>query len=187
MTVDNLRIKVTMKDMDQSFLEEVIKHCGEDHILNCYQCGICSSGCTISKDIVSPPHRLIAMTLMGLREKVLSDPSIWICSYCHACTERCPKNVNFSHVLAILRNLSAEHGYTSLEELPWKTYRAAIDMNYDFGAGIALIGSQLAKTNRVRNKMGLPEIPKMYLEEIRKVMDVIKSKERVRKPIEVKK
>ncbi|MHA1144617.1 MAG: 4Fe-4S dicluster domain-containing protein [Candidatus Helarchaeota archaeon] len=187
MTVDNIRIKVTMKDMDPEFLKEVIEKCREDNILNCYQCGICSSGCTISKDIISPPHRLIAMTLMGLRDQVLSDPSIWICSYCHTCTERCPKNVNFSHILAFLRNISAEYGYTSKEELPWKTYKGAIDMNYDFGAGIALITSQLAKTNRVRTKLGLPPIPKIDMDEIHKIMDFLKSRERVSKKLEEKK
>ncbi|MBD3230751.1 MAG: hypothetical protein GF329_21410 [Candidatus Lokiarchaeota archaeon] len=162
---------IKISDFDKDFKDEIQAELEGSHLYNCYQCGICSSGCIIAKNIENPPHRIIEMAILGLKDKILSDPGIWICSYCHTCTERCPKDVQFSHLLSIFRNMAAEAGYAP------EMYKDTLESVNADGAGVALIPSSLRHAKRIRNKLGLPEIRKIYVDEIQKIIEYIKIRE----------
>ena len=52
------------------------------------------------------PMQIIKMINLGMKEKVLSSSTIWVCSLCYTCATRCPRNVNFPTLMMSLRNIA---------------------------------------------------------------------------------
>jgi len=153
----------TLDDLDKNFRRMLSEKVGGKSLLSCIQCGVCSSGCTVSEYIDLQPHRMVASCLLGLKDLVLNSNAIWICSLCNKCTERCPKHVDYSFLLAILRNLAVERG-----RAPEGYVQVLRNMN-STGLAIPLSGPSVA---RRREKLGIPEIPTTNAEQIRKIIEL---------------
>ncbi len=170
-------IKKTASDLDRNFRYEISEKVGAKSLLKCIQCGVCSSGCTVTEYVDMQPHRVVASCLLGLRKEVLSSQAIWTCSLCHRCTERCPKNVDYSFILALLRNMAVKEG-----KIP-KEYSGTVEVIYDNGFVVPYTGGLKDNIDRRRNRMGLPEIVPPNLDEIRFIIketglgDLVKEKE----------
>ena len=52
------------------------------------------------------PMQIIRMINLGMKEKVLSSSTIWVCSLCYTCATRCPRNVDFPTLMMSLRNMT---------------------------------------------------------------------------------
>lgn len=48
---------------------------------------------------------------LGLKDQVLKNEFIWLCSMCFICQERCPQDVRPPEVMTILRNMAAREGF----------------------------------------------------------------------------
>ena len=150
-------ISVKNKDLNHNLTEETNK------ILRfCYQCGICTSGCPISKlTDTFKPNRIGRLLFLGLQENVINDDAVWLCLMCHACDELCPQKVHFTDALMKVRNLKASSGYVPKEVLE----------------GIQLLikeGRKVRVTDRtqlIRKKIGLNKIPKPPINEVRKILE----------------
>ncbi len=170
-------IKKNASDLDRDFRYEISEKVGAKSLLKCIQCGVCSSGCTVTEYVDMQPHRVVASCLLGLRKEVLSSQAIWTCSLCHRCTERCPKNVDYSFILALLRNMAVKEG-----KIP-KEYSGTVEVIYDNGFVVPYTGGLKDNIDRRRNRMGLPEIVPPNLDEIRFIIketglgDLVKEKE----------
>ena len=170
-------IKKNASDLDRDFRYEISEKVGAKSLLKCIQCGVCSSGCTVTEYVDMQPHRVVASCLLGLRKEVLSSQAIWTCSLCHRCTERCPKNVDYSFILALLRNMAVKEG-----KIP-KEYSGTVEVIYDNGFVVPYTGGLKDNINKRRNRMGLPEIVPPNLDEIRFIIeetglgDLVKKKE----------
>ncbi len=170
-------IKKNASDLDRDFRYEISEKVGAKSLLKCIQCGVCSSGCTVTEYVDMQPHRVVASCLLGLRKEVLSSQAIWTCSLCHRCTERCPKNVDYSFILALLRNMAVKEG-----KIP-KEYSGTVQVIYDNGFVVPYTGGLKDNIDRRRNRMGLPEIVPPNLDEIRFIIketglgDLVKEKE----------
>lgn len=170
-------IKKNASDLDRDFRYEISEKVGAKSLLKCIQCGVCSSGCTVTEYVDMQPHRVVASCLLGLRKEVLSSQAIWTCSLCHRCTERCPKNVDYSFILALLRNMAVKEG-----KIP-KEYSSTVEVIYDNGFVVPYTGGLKDNIDRRRNRMGLPEIVPPNLDEIRFIIketglgDLVKEKE----------
>ncbi len=170
-------IKKNASDLDRDFRYEISEKVGAKSLLKCIQCGVCSSGCTVTEYVDMQPHRVVASCLLGLRKEVLSSQAIWTCSLCHRCTERCPKNVDYSFILALLRNMAVKEG-----KIP-KEYSGTVQVIYDNGFVVPYKGGLKDNIDRRRNRMGLPEIVPPNLDEIRFIIketglgDLVKEKE----------
>ncbi|TFG06916.1 MAG: hypothetical protein EU539_06375 [Promethearchaeota archaeon] len=158
-------IKKNASELDREFRYEISEKIGAKSLLKCIQCGVCSSGCTVTEYVDMQPHRVVASCLLGLREEVLSSQAIWTCSLCHRCTERCPKNVDYSFILALLRNLAAKEG-----KVP-KEYSGTVEVIYDNGFVVPYTGGLKDNIDRRRNRMGLPQIISPDLDEIRYIIE----------------
>ncbi|MFX0069729.1 MAG: 4Fe-4S dicluster domain-containing protein [Candidatus Hermodarchaeota archaeon] len=158
-------IKKTAKELDNKFRYEISEKVGAKSLLKCIQCGVCSSGCTVTEYVDMQPHRVVASCLLGLKEEVLSSQAIWTCSLCHRCTERCPKNVDYSFILALLRNMAAKEG-----KVP-KEYSSTVEVIYDNGFVVPYTGGLKDNIDRRRNRMGLPQIIPPNLAEVRFIID----------------
>lgn len=91
------------------FIEEIEKKSGQ-RVNDCYQCGMCTGGCPVTFCMDYPPNQIMRMIQLGMREKVLSSKTIWVCASCHTCTTRCPKEVDLAEVMDTLRQMAHQEG-----------------------------------------------------------------------------
>ncbi len=147
-------------DLISDLRYQISNQIGAKSLLACIQCGVCSSSCTVSEYIDLQPHRVVACLLLGLKDKILNSNAIWYCSLCHRCTERCPKNVDYSFILALLRNMAVKEGHIPPE------YEITINSLLEHGFTVPYAGMLKKSINRNRDKFNLPEIVTPNLEEI---------------------
>lgn len=158
-------LKKSSSELDLNFRYEISEKIGAKSLLKCIQCGVCSSGCTVTEYVDMQPHRVVASCLLGLKEEVLNSNAIWTCSLCHRCTERCPKNVDYSFILALLRNMAAKEG-----KVP-KEYSGTVEVLYENGFVVPYTEGLKKTIDRRRKQMNLPEIVGPNVEEIQYIIN----------------
>ncbi|MBD3200073.1 MAG: 4Fe-4S dicluster domain-containing protein [Candidatus Lokiarchaeota archaeon] len=155
---------IESNQLDHSLRYEISEKVGAKSLLKCIQCGVCSSGCTVSEYIDLQPHRVVASLLLGLKDIILESNAIWTCSLCHRCTERCPKGVDYSFILALLRNIASKEGKIPIE------YSSTVETISENGFVVPYTGRMKNTINRRREKMGLPEVSSPDLDEINYIL-----------------
>ena len=115
------------RDIDQKIFfnkgelaQEVADLSGEN-LFGCYQCGTCSSGCPYVEDMDLTPDEVIRYVILD-RSEVLSSKTIWLCSACFTCAERCPRDINITKIMEALRQIvlrkKIDHSYA--QKIPKK-------------------------------------------------------------------
>ncbi len=94
---------------DLRFWQEVQELSGMK-LERCYQCYMCTAGCPVAFAMDFPPHQIVRMVQMGLKERVLSSSTIWICAACETCATRCPNEVEIVKVMDVLREMARNEG-----------------------------------------------------------------------------
>jgi heterodisulfide reductase subunit C len=84
-------------------VKEVEELCGEN-LFGCYQCGTCSAGCPFVDDMDLSPDEIIRYIILD-RKEVLNSKTIWLCSACFICAERCPRDINITKIMEALRQI----------------------------------------------------------------------------------
>jgi len=84
-------------------VKEVEELCGEN-LFGCYQCGTCSAGCPFIDDMDLSPDEVIRYIILDKKE-VLNSKTIWLCSSCFTCAERCPRDINITKIMEALRQI----------------------------------------------------------------------------------
>lgn len=77
--------------------------CDED-IFGCYQCGTCAAGCPFVEEMDLTPDEVLRFVILD-KQEVLNSKTIWLCSSCFACAERCPRDINITVVMEALRQI----------------------------------------------------------------------------------
>lgn len=104
--------RVTASDLDPAFKREIGQIHGGEKLLNCFQCGTCTSDCPIARfSETYRPRQIIRMAQLGLKDRVLASETLWLCASCFTCTDRCPQDVEVANVIRVLRNLATQHGH----------------------------------------------------------------------------
>lgn len=83
--------------------KEVEELCGVN-IFGCYQCGTCSAGCPFVDEMDLTPDEVIRYVILD-RYEVLNSKTIWLCSSCYTCAERCPRDINITKIMEALRQI----------------------------------------------------------------------------------
>jgi len=100
-----------IKNLEQSFKNEVASFPGGERVLNCYLCGTCTAGCPISEiEADYNPRKIMRKVLLGLKDELLNSGEIWKCYQCHTCVSHCPQDVRFADVVRALREISQKDG-----------------------------------------------------------------------------
>ena len=151
---------VEASDLDNTLKLSIAKTEDGKSLLDCFQCGVCTSGCPYSDVLDIMPHQVIKMALLGMKKQLLDCKTIWVCSTCFMCSERCPQGVDLGGVMLALRNIvvrerGVPEGLKSIFE------------------GI-LTSGRLVKITDMRVKeranLGLPEVPSIDIEAIKKLL-----------------
>jgi len=96
-----------------------------ENLFGCYQCGTCSAGCPYVDDMDLTPDEVIRYVILG-RDEVLHSKTIWLCSSCFTCAERCPRDINITRIMEALRQIILRKNidYTHLEKISQKEKRS---------------------------------------------------------------
>ncbi len=114
---------IDVAELDPNFKFEIAQEPGGENILSCFQCGTCVSVCPVAaKNPKYDPRKIIWMSLLGLREEVLSSEGIWLCSTCYSCYVRCPQDVQTTKVIAAIQNIAAREGHLHF------SYQAGVEL-----------------------------------------------------------
>jgi len=152
-------------EIDHKFKYELVKLPGSEKILRCFQCGICTSDCPITRYNGSyHPRILIRMASIGLKTRVLKSDTLWLCASCFTCTDRCPQNIEVASVIRVFRNLAVEQGH--LPQVFKDQIEAVLNTGYAFKM------SELRK--KKRELQNLPPLPNCNTENVCKILKNIK-------------
>jgi len=129
----------------------------------CYQCGACVGDCpaTTYSDEFNP-REIMLKVLYGLGGELLVEDSIlWQCTNCYNCHERCPQEVKPVEVIISLKNMLADLGiYPDPVQKIIKTFE-------ETGRTTPINPA----VDRHRAKYGLPPMPPVPMDEIRKLIE----------------
>ena len=156
---------IKASEIDPKFKYEISKMHGGEKLLQCFQCGTCTSDCPVARfSDTYRPRQIIRMAQLGLKDRVLNSEALWLCAACFTCTDRCPQDVEVASVIRVLRNLAAEKG---IVPLVFKDQASSI---LECGYAYKISELRLKK----RETQGLPPLPKGNPENIRKALKGIK-------------
>ncbi|MDR1721897.1 MAG: CoB--CoM heterodisulfide reductase subunit C, partial [Methanobrevibacter sp.] len=128
---------------------QLFVYAGIDTVEHCFQCGTCSGGCPSGRRTPYKVRNIVRKCLMGLKEEVISDPALWMCTTCYTCQERCPRSVKIVEIIKLARNEAARNGYMA------PAHKATGSFVIKTGHGVPINDA----TKALRKKVGLSELP----------------------------
>ena len=152
---------IELKNADPNFKWEIIKKEGGEGLLKCFGCSDCAASCPVRYfDERYNPRKIIRLTLLGMKNEVLSSPFLWFCAHCHACTERCPQGIMVADLINAIKNYAVEQGYCP------EGYKLQLDLLKRLGRLYEVEDFDLKK----RQRLGLPAIDKT-IPEVAKILE----------------
>jgi heterodisulfide reductase subunit C len=155
---------IKAEELDPKFKYKLSKMPGAEKLMLCFQCGTCTADCPISRfSDFYRPRKIARMVQLGLKDRLLSDDALWLCSTCFTCVDHCPQGVEIAGIVRVLRNLTVrEKGVVPIvfKELASNILRTG----YVY---------QIPESRHKRREMqGLPTLPKPNLEDVKKMFRI---------------
>lgn len=139
---------VTRADVDENFKQEIMD-AGAETVAVCFQCGTCTGACPSGRRTPYRIRQLVRRAVMGLKDDVISDDSIWMCTTCYECQERCPRGIKIVDIVKIVRNYAAQAGYMG------KAHKMVGSFVIKTGHAVPIN----PQTQELRKSVGLDELP----------------------------
>ena len=100
--------KSVLIEPDLDFIRTLSKQV-EASYKKCMQCGTCSATCSLSPDREPFPRKEMVWAAWGMKDRLLTDPDVWLCFQCNDCSISCPRGARPGDVLAAIRRESVRH------------------------------------------------------------------------------
>ncbi|BDZ71849.1 hypothetical protein GCM10025861_23660 [Methanobacterium petrolearium] len=158
---------VTRADIDENFKQEIIDAGGESLGI-CFQCGTCTAACPSGRRTPYRIRQLVRRSLIGLKEDVIPDDTLWMCTTCYECQERCPRGIKIVDIVKIVRNYAAQAGYMG------KAHKMVGSFVIKTGHGVPIN----PQTKELRKSVGLDELPPTthsFPEALEEVQTIVKA------------
>ena len=155
---------ITRKNIDEDFKQEIMD-AGAESVALCFQCGTCTGACPSGRRTPYRIRNVVRKSVMGLKEEVIADDTIWMCTTCYECQERCPRGIKIVDVVKTVRNFAAQAGYMA------PAHKMTGSFVIKTGHGVPIND----KTMALRKSVGLGELPPTThqfpeaLEEVQKI------------------
>ena len=133
---------------DPDFTAEFID-AGIETVKHCFQCGTCSGSCPSGRRTPYKVRQIVRKCLLGLKEEVISDDALWMCTTCYTCQERCLRSVKIVEIIKKARNIASHAGYMA------KPHKMTGVFVMNTGHGVPINDTVKA----LRKNIGLDEIP----------------------------
>jgi len=154
---------VKPEKIDPKFKYEVMKHPGAEKIQMCFQCGTCTADCAIARfSDFYKPRKIARIVQLGLKNRLLGNPMLWLCTTCYTCVDHCPQGVEVSSIVRALRNMSVGN----MNEMPF-IYKVFASNVLKTGYVYLMPESRLKR----RGAEGLPPLPKSNVEHVTKLFE----------------
>jgi len=142
--------------VDPGFAELVQQKSGKE-LRQCYHCLKCSAGCPISFAMDWTPNQIIRMVQLGLKERVLSSSTIWLCASCETCFTRCPNEIDLPAIMDTLKEIAIRNGIKSEQASIQIFHRVFLNCIREYGRlhELSLLASLKVLTLNPFEDMGL--------------------------------
>ncbi|ADZ08951.1 CoB/CoM heterodisulfide reductase, subunit C [Methanobacterium lacus] len=156
---------ITRENIDPDFKNEVMD-AGAESVALCFQCGTCTGACPSGRRTPYKIRNVVRKSVMGLKEEVIADDTIWMCTTCYECQERCPRGIKIVDVVKTVRNFAAQAGYMA------PAHKMTGSFVIKTGHGVPINDATMA----LRKSVGLGELPPTThqfpeaLEEVQKIV-----------------
>jgi len=141
---------IQLDGADAGFKRKLARRPEARNLMACFTCLTCAASCPVAQvDSRFNPIRIIRMALLGLKQDVLGNETLWLCSSCYTCQERCPNDVSITDFLTLLKNMALEEGHAP------QGIRAQEDLVRTHGRIYPLDDFD----NKKRRKIDLPPLP----------------------------
>jgi len=91
---------------DEQLLTEV--KTAKKMIQTCIQCGTCTASCPNTEFMDITPRHMWRLLLTDHAAKLFSSKSFTMCSFCYYCTLRCPRGLELTHAMGLLKQAAAK-------------------------------------------------------------------------------
>lgn len=118
-------------------MKQVWKQFDREKLFFCYECSRCTGSCPAAMVMKTPgPRRILIKCLHAGPEAVAREESLWYCTTCHVCEDRCPQEIHVAELMMSLMNVAAAKGnipekVRGVVEMITKTGRAVITYRAD--------------------------------------------------------
>lgn len=147
--------------LDPHFPREIMETHDGKKLALCYMCGSCAGGCPVGRLTESyNPRKIVRMASLGMRDEVLSSDSLWFCTACFTCTDRCPQGLQVASIIRVIRNMAVEKGV-----IP-QVFKELGSNIIETGLAYKIPNLRLKK----REEQHLPPLPRTDLEAVNKLL-----------------
>ncbi|HEY0196723.1 MAG TPA: CoB--CoM heterodisulfide reductase subunit C [Methanobacterium sp.] len=139
---------LTRSDITDDFKQAVID-AGAESLSICFQCGTCTGACPSGRRTPYRVRQLVRRALVGFKDELIADDTIWMCSTCYECQERCPRGIKIVDIVKVVRNYASQAGYMA------KAHKMTGSFVIKTGHGVPINDA----TKALRKSVGLSELP----------------------------
>jgi len=152
------------KRIDPKFKYEIMRMPGAEKVHLCFQCGTCTADCVVARftDFYRP-RKIARIIQLGLKDRLIGNEALWLCTTCHTCIDHCPQGVEVSSIIRALRNISVK----TLDTMP-SVFKIFASNILKSGYIYLMPESRLKK----REEQGLPPLPKPNLKDVANLFHV---------------
>ncbi|MEM2104758.1 MAG: 4Fe-4S dicluster domain-containing protein [Candidatus Bathyarchaeia archaeon] len=155
---------IKAEELDPKFKYKMSRMHGAEKVMVCFQCGTCTADCPIARfSEFYRPRRIARMVQLGLKDRLLSEKALWLCSSCFTCVDHCPQGVEIAGIVRVLRNMAVE----DRNVLPL-VYKELASNLMKSGYVYEIPESRLQK----RVEQGLPPLPRPKINDVAKIFEV---------------